>query len=385
MIWQIKKLGEVCKLQGGFAFKSGDYKSVGVPLVRIQNLQDNLIDTHKAVFISENKQDELKNFLLKEDDILIAMSGATTGKMAVVKKTDLPIFLNQRVGRFIVDVKLLDNSYLWYFLNLVKDSFLEQAYGGAQPNISPGKIENLEIPLPPLKTQKEIVVILDEKFAKLREAKRLREEALADTEKILSQTLHEIFEEGKQKGWDNITLEDVAPIMRQNNKKLLPYVGMEDVESATGKFLGQLEPKKVHSNTFYFNNTCVLYGRLRPYLNKVLIPEFDGHCSTEMFPLVPKANILLKKYLFYWITQDSFVNDAMRTAGGARMPRANMKEVMKFRISLPSLSEQQKIVTKLDKLSEKIRILRELQTSQLADLKRLEKSYLREAFNGELV
>ncbi|MBU1657715.1 hypothetical protein KKG72_01510 [bacterium] len=55
------------------------------------------------------------------------------------------------------------------------------------------------------------------------------------------------------------------------------------------------------SSTFYFNDEHVLYGRLRPYLNKVLLPDFEGHCSTEIFPIKPKKNILDRRFLFQWL------------------------------------------------------------------------------------
>ena len=376
--WQTKKLGELCKLQGGFAFKSGDYKDAGIPLIRIQNLQDNIIDLQKVVFISESRKNELNNFLLKEKDILIAMSGATTGKMALVKKSDLPLFLNQRVGRFKVDINLINNEYLWYFLNLIKDSFLGQAYGGAQPNISPSKIENLEIPLPPLEAQKEIVAKLDEKFAKLREAKKLREEALADTEKILSQTLCEIFEEGKQKGWEEKSFEDVL------NFKTGKLDSNAMVPGGEYPFFTCAQ-KTYEIDSYSFDQKAVLLAgnnAAGKYSVKFYDGKFDAYQRTYIISVKDEKQ-LDYKYLTNYI---SFIlNDLRDLSVGANTKFLTMKVLNKIKIPVPELSEQQKIVTKLDKLSEKIKNLHELQKSQLEDLKLLEKAYLREAFAGELI
>jgi type I restriction enzyme S subunit len=394
--WQIKKLGDVCKLQGGFAFKSEDYKNTGIPLVRIQNLQDNLIDTHKAVFISENKKDELKNFLLKENDILIAMSGATTGKMAIVKKIDLPLFLNQRVGRFVVDSKVLNNDYLWYFLNLIKESFLEQAYGGAQPNISPSKIENLEIPLPSLEIQKEIVVKLDEKFTKLREAKKLREDSLADTDKILSQTLREIFEEGKQK-FNMANLGNVATLVRgpfggSLKKEIFVPEGIavyeqgNVIDSVFSNFRYFVTKEKFEEmKRFEVSEGDILMSCSGTIGKFIIIPTkfTKGIINQALLKITPKKTIGVK-YLKYAL-QDYLSLSTTHIKGGAIKNIASVKELKQFSIPLPSLSEQQKIVTKLDELSEKISDLIELQKSQFTDLKQLEKTYLREAFNDELV
>ncbi len=171
-VWEEKELGEIIKLQGGFAFKSTKYKMNGIPLIRIKNLRDEEVTLRNTVFIDKSEQESLKSFLLRENDILIAMSGATTGKLARVSVDKLPAFLNQRVGRFVIkDNKKIDAGFLWHFLKSLQDFVLLAAYGGAQPNVSPSKIEAIKIPLPPLAEQKKIVARLDslsEKIKKLR-------------------------------------------------------------------------------------------------------------------------------------------------------------------------------------------------------------------------
>lgn len=128
----------------------------------------------------------------------------------------------------------------------------------------------------------------------------------------------------------------------------LPYVGLEDIESNTGTFVGSLDPQSVKSTTFRFSREHVLYGRLRPYLNKALAPEFDGHCSTEIFPIKPSP-LLTREYLLYWLLADETRERINGTCTGARMPRADMSEVLEFDFPLPPLAEQRRIVQVLDK------------------------------------
>lgn len=125
------------------------------------------------------------------------------------------------------------------------------------------------------------------------------------------------------------------------------YVGMENIESATGRLVGEVRRQAVQSSTFSFDNRHVLYGRLRPYLNKVYLPDFSGHCSTEIFPLRPGEQ-LDRRFLFYWLIQSSTVDAIDRTCTGARMPRANVDALMRFDFPLPSLPEQRRIVAILD-------------------------------------
>ena len=181
-------------------------------------------------------------------------------------------------------------------------------------------------------------------------------------------------------GWDYKTLFSVCEIDKsQGHHKELPYVGMEDMESHTGRFLGTPEPQTVKSTTFKFDDEHVLYGRLRPYLNKVLVPDFSGHCSTEVFPLKPSL-ALDRRFLFYWLIMSTTVEQINRTCTGARMPRANMKEVMNFQIPLPPLPEQKRIVAILDEAFAGIDATVANTKNNLANARELFESYLNSVF-----
>ena len=188
------KLGEVIKLQGGYAFKSHEYQKIGVPIVRIQNLQNESVDLSDAPCISLNPKKELQEYLLEENDILIAMSGATTGKIAIVKKKDLPALLNQRVGRFRVrDHSKISNNFLFWVVRIIQQKIFESAYGAAQPNISGKDIEKFQIPLPPLSEQKKIVAYLDTLSQKSSELQKLQQQTAADFSALRQSVLAQAF------------------------------------------------------------------------------------------------------------------------------------------------------------------------------------------------
>ena len=91
-----------------------------------------------------------------------------------------------------------------------------------------------------------------------------------------------------KKGWTTKRLGDVCDFDKEQGvHRGLPYVELEHIESNTGRFIGSLDPQPVKSSTFRFSTEHVLYGRLRPYLNKAIAPDFEGHCSTEIFPIKP--------------------------------------------------------------------------------------------------
>ena len=169
-------------------------------------------------------------------------------------------------------------------------------------------------------------------------------------------------------GWKKVKLGEVCSIDKfKHNGKPAIYVGMKDVGAdGSGVFLGSTSPSRVKSTTFAFDTSHVLYGRLRAYFNKVLLPNFDGHCSSEIFPLKVGSQ-MCREWLFYWLISEQTRDKINATSTGTRMPRANMNEVMAFKIPLPPLAEQRAIARVLSALDDKIDFLRR-QSKTLEDM-----------------
>ena len=176
-------------------------------------------------------------------------------------------------------------------------------------------------------------------------------------------------------GWEVKSLGEVCQLDKQKHKGgPSKYVGMENIASGTGLLAEPVSKKQVKSDTFSFTQKHVLYGRLRAYLNKVLVPNFSGHCSTEVFPLLPDAT-LDRRFLFYWLTSKDIMEDINATSTGARMPRANFKEVMNFDFPLPPLKEQRRIVAVLDEAFEGLDRARKNTETNLTNARELVTSY----------
>ena len=162
--WIICRLGEICKVENGYAFSSDEYKPSGTPLVRISNIVNDKIDLSSCAFVQEDVEEK---FIVSKGDLLIAMSGATTGKMGVYSKNEIS-YLNQRVGNIrILNKDLLLPEYRNYFMISKMDDILKLAYGGAQPNISAKVISSFLFPLPSIAEQQRIVTKIEELFSVL--------------------------------------------------------------------------------------------------------------------------------------------------------------------------------------------------------------------------
>ncbi len=159
--WQLSRIGDVCNVVPGYAFKSKDWQETGIPVIRIKNIQDDRsVDTQDCMCIPENVlTDRLQKFVLKDSDILIAMTGATAGKVGRLR-TQHPFLLNQRVAK--IEPISAEYDYLWPLLSSdeYRRRFHHLADGAAQPNMSGRQIESLEIPLPSSEIQQKIAAIL---------------------------------------------------------------------------------------------------------------------------------------------------------------------------------------------------------------------------------
>ena len=164
-----KNLGDVCDFQNGFAFKSSLFLNEGLPIIRIKNVSGGSVNMDDVKYFDPaDYRENTDAFTVKKGDILVAMSGATTGKIGYYAH-DLIAYLNQRVGKFLPNVDELNARYLYHFLLSQNQKIYSLAGGGAQPNLSSNALKakiNIPIPYPsdPVRSvaeQKRIAIILD--------------------------------------------------------------------------------------------------------------------------------------------------------------------------------------------------------------------------------
>lgn len=159
--WKTCRLGEICKLQNGFVFKSNLFKQSGMPVLRISSIQDELVCDNRPVFADPNDyKEDLRKYEVNDGDLLIAMSGATTGKVGF-NRTGQTYLLNQRVGRFVPKIGL-SIDYLFLFLLTKQEESLKISAGSAQPNLSTKQINDFTLPFPRLDEQ---IVFVDKSLA----------------------------------------------------------------------------------------------------------------------------------------------------------------------------------------------------------------------------
>ncbi len=162
----------------------------------------------------------------------------------------------------------------------------------------------------------------------------------------------------------------------------LPFVGMEDVEANTMRILGTSPAVEMKSSAESFSPGDVLYGRLRPYLNKVFRPDFEGLCSSEFIPF-RKSKFIESKYIQYFLNSSDFVAFASSLNAGDR-PRVDFSQLAPYRFPLSPLEEQKRIVSKIEELFSQLETGVNLLQRARDRIRHLRQAVLQSAVTGEL-
>ena len=391
--WCWCKLGDLCSFESGFAFSSNDFKTSGIPLVRISNIQDSTVTLKNCVFI----QDEVdEKYIIKTGDLLIAMSGATTGKMGIYSMRQRAL-LNQRVGNICVQSRHLTANYRNYFMYSQSDVILKMAYGGAQPNISSQMILNIPIPLPPLSEQYRIVnaiknlleivdrieenqISLDKLLCSIKQkilqlalsgnllTQDHNDEPAIDLLRRINPSYipcdnrhYENVPYKVPEKWQWVTLSDISNYGECINVPVsnIPedswILELEDIEKDSGRLIKRMNKSKRNINgvRHSFKKGDVLYSKLRTYLNKVLVADQDGYCTTEIIPITCAQGIV-PEYLCHVLRSRYYVDYTISLGYGVKMPRLGTADALKSMIPVPPYEEQIRIVKSVNEIYHKL-------------------------------
>ena len=178
-------------------------------------------------------------------------------------------------------------------------------------------------------------------------------------------------------------VKPTRPRVKPSDYSKLPFIGMEHVEAHSMKLLGTVPAATMKSSAVHFKPGDVLYGRLRPYLNKVYRPAFEGLCSAE-FIVLPENERVDGGYLQYFLNSSAFVRFASHLNAGDR-PRVDFEQLAPYEIPLPEVEEQRRIVAEIEKqfsrLDEAVANLKRVK----ANVKRYKAAVLADAVEGRLV
>lgn len=367
--WEIKKLGEVATFQRGLTYSKNDeveysknciLRSNNIDLETMSILLDELKYVREDFIVSDDKK-------VKKDTILICMSNGSKqhiGKVAFIDKE-----YDYAFGGFMGLIKPNSNvfpKFLFYScLSTSYKQFLAGVGNGANiTNIKFSDLSEFSFSLPPLAEQERIVEELD-CLSGIIEKKK---EQLKQLDTLSQSIFYEMFGNPveNEKGWNTAKIKDVSPqkafrgeIPSINGKYWL--LNLDMIASNTGEVLQKCyyNASEIGNSITTFNADNVLFSKLRPYLNKVVIPNEIGYASSELIPLFPNKNILNKKFLSSLLRCSHFVRFISNKVAGAKMPRVSMGEFWSFKIPLPPLSLQKEFASKIEAIEKQKELIKQ--------------------------
>lgn len=386
---------DIFYIENGYAFKKIDYKKEGIPLVRISNIENGIVNINECIYVNKLEKNEEK-YVIEKGDLLIALSGATTGKNGVYYLDEIA-YLNQRIGNIkIKNKEKVLNEYRNYYIALKNEDILNLAYGGAQPNISPKVIEFISIPLPPIKEQQRIVNRIESLFAKIDRAKELIENTLAQFEQNKMAILHKAFTGELTAKWrkeNNINEKNFFNKVKLKN--VIKLISGRDVSVSlcNDKSIGIpyiLGASNIKDNKFFIErwieNPVVVSEKndillsVKGTIGKLYLQKEEKINISRQIMALRALNELNTHYLYYFLLREC---ERLKFEGNGLIPGISRKDILDLNILLPTLEEQQEIVNILDNLLAKYNKIKNLE-QQLEKIELLKKAILAKAFRGEL-
>lgn len=311
-----------------------------------------LVDTKKKYLystqrtITEAGLNSCNATLMPVNSVLFS-SRATIGDVSIAK---IPVATNQGYKNLICNESLIHYEYLYQILKLEAKTIEALANGMTYPEISKEEIAQFKIPLPPLAVQQKIV---DEIEAVESEETSLQEELLE-----VQSEISKIIERCRQSGASFVKLRTVASYSTEkvNAQELNKdtYVGVDNLlPDIAGKRMSEFVPTSGMVTAYHPGN--ILLSNIRPYLKKAWLADNQGGASGDVLVLVVDMEKAIPGYIFGLVSTDQFFDYEMQNIGSnVKMPRADKKRVLDFQIPLPSLGDQQRIVTEIQQYKDQI-------------------------------
>ena len=345
------KLGECFSvIRNGASIRQTDGAG-GFPITRIETIADKTINREKFGYAGIYDLAQYRDYILQDGDILMSHinSEKHLGKVALYsKQDDEQIIHGMNLLMLRADTQKVIPEYAKYYFESQK--FLRQIGRITKKSVNQASftvtaLKELEIPLASIIVQRDI----SEKLKKVDWLASLRKQQIAKLDELVKVRFVEMFGDFKSnsKGWSIVKFDDFAKIdgnMTTDYKKYAdyPHIGIDSIEKGTGALKGYRTVKEdgVVSGKYIFTPQHIIYSKIRPNLNKVALPDFEGLCSADAYPILPNPKNCNRIFLALAMRSDYFLDYILQFSARTNLPKVNRKEIAGFSMPLPPLSLQ---------------------------------------------
>ena len=236
--------------------------------------------------------------------------------------------------------------YLYYFMEGYVEELRKQAIGGVIKYIKLGNLTDALIELPSVDEQKAIVDILE----KAKNVLDMRNEEISKLDDLIKARFVELFGDLKSnsKGWQIVGFKECADIDTNmlhdfEGYEDYPHIGIDSIEKETGRLVGYrtIAEDGVISGKYLFTPAHIIYSKIRPNLNKVAMPDFEGLCSADAYPILVKEGICNREYFGYTLRSKYFLDYILAFSNRTNLPKVNKNQVEGFTLPLPPIEIQE--------------------------------------------
>ena len=397
--WELKKISDLFDIKSSKRVHKADWKENGVPFYRAREVvklaEYDTVDN--ALFISEELYEEFikEKGAPKEGDIIISAVG-TLGKCYLVKSSDRFYFKDASVLWF-ENISNVDTRYIEYAFKSdeIMKQVMNKSMGATVGTLTISRAKIIEIPLPPLTQQKQIVAILDKAFAAIDTAKANAEQNQQNAKELFESYLQNVFE-NKGDNWEEKALGEFGLVQtgttpktsqKENYGSFIPFA-----KPPHFKKNGQIDTKESYLSEIgmgksrVFPANSVLMVCIGATIGKTGFSDKAITSNQQINGLTPNDEYY-PRFFYYLFISGNVQKQIMSIGKGAQatLPIINKTKWSNINLTFPnSIEEQKQIVQKLDLLSLETKKLEAIYTQKIADLEEMKKAILEKAFKGEL-
>ena len=375
------RLGDICKFQSGGTPAKGEpsYFGGSIPWITTVALNGSIIDEQKAVdWITEKAIEKSAAKIVPANSVMVG-TRVGVGKVAINK---VPMSTSQDIISLLdIDESKWSKEFICKFI-LGKGTYLNsQARGATIKGIKIETLAGLQLPDIPLEQQCKIAAVIDA----VNNLIALRKEQLARLDQLVKSRFIELFGDFKinPKKWPIMPFAEFAEIdgnMTTDYEKYAdyPHIGIDSIEKGTGELKGYRTVREdgVISGKYIFTPQHIIYSKIRPNLNKVALPNFDGLCSADAYPILPNRDNCNRVFLAVAMRSEYYLDYILQLSSRTNLPKVNRKEIAGFRMPLPPLELQEQFAAFVEQTDKsKLAIQQSLDKLEL-----LKKSLMQEYF-----
>lgn len=287
-------------------------------------------------------QDHVADYIFDDELVLLAEDGGNFGskERPIAYRVSGKCWVNNH-AHVLKPKAGLDVDYLCYSLMFYKVDGMVN--GATRQKLTQAAMRKMKIPSRSMNEQLHIV----DELNRILKIKEQRQQELTLLDDLIKARFVELFglPVSNTKGWKTEQMGEVAPAINYKGEfdDEVWLLNLDMVEAQTGRILDYLvvSEEEVGNSTCTFDTSNVLYSKLRPYLNKVVIPDRCGYATSELVPLQPVKTKINREYLAFMLRSDEFVNMINEKVAGAKMPRVPMGDFRKFDVPVPPMELQE--------------------------------------------